>query len=256
MPEIEFVSTLDGSREKCLYLAPPIDAGPAPLLVGLHTWSFGRLNQVKEMGPRCAARGWSLILPEFRGSNLPSNPRAQQACASRLAMQDIVDALDAAVKLGGIDLNRVFLLGGSGGGHMALMMAAYAPERWSAVSAWAPIVDLAAWHAENPGYAPGVEACCNGAPNANPGTDREYHERSPIFHAARIACVNLSLHHGRHDRSVPFSHSWRMAKDIEALKPKRFFFEIFDGGHELRYDPAFAWFDALLKKPVEQKLTG
>ena len=256
MREIEVVSTLDGSKEKCLYLPPPAGAGPAPLLVGLHTWSFDRFNQVGEMQPRCAARGWGLILPEFRGSNLVTNPRARQACASRLAMQDIVDAVESVLNTGGMDPDRVFLLGGSGGGHMALMMAAYAPERWSAVSAWVPIVDLATWHAEKPGYAPGIAACCGGMPGSNPETDREYRERSPIFHADRIARVNLSLHHGRYDRSVPYSHSWRMAEALEALKPKRFFFDLFDGEHELRYDVAFAWFDTLLKKPVERKLTG
>lgn len=256
MAEIEVISTLDGSKEKCLYLAPPAGAKPAPLLVGLHTWSFDRFNQADKMGPRCSARGWALVLPEFRGANKADNPRARQACASRLAMQDVLDSVGAARARGGIDPERVFLLGGSGGGHMALMMAAYAPERWAAVSAWVPIVDLAAWHGENPGYAPGIEACCGGAPGAGPETDREYHARSPVFFAEKIAGVNLSLHHGRYDRSVPYSHSWRMAEAIEAFKPKRFFFEVFDGGHELRYDAAFAWFDELLKKPPETALSG
>ena len=91
MAEIEVISTLDGSKEKCLYLAPPAGAKPAPLLVGLHTWSFDRFNQADKMGPRCSARGWALVLPEFRGANKADNPRARQACASRLSMQDVLD---------------------------------------------------------------------------------------------------------------------------------------------------------------------
>jgi len=228
-----------------------------PLLVGLHTWSCDRFNQVGEMLPRCRERGWALILPEFRGPNLTGNPRAAQAGGSRLARQDIVDALDHALEGYPVDPARVFLLGGSGGGHMSLLMAAYAGERFAAISSWVPIADLAAWYGENPNYAAHVEACCGGPPGASAAVDREYRERSPLSHLEAMRAANLSVHHGRYDASVPYTHTWRLAQGLEAIGAERFFCDIFDGGHEIGYDAAFGWFEQCAGKAADgSQLTG
>jgi dipeptidyl aminopeptidase/acylaminoacyl peptidase len=201
-------------------------------------------------------RGWGLLLPEFRGPNLTVNPRATQACASPLAQQDVLDALEATIALGAVDTNRIFLLGASGGGHMALMMAANSPHRWLGVSSWVPITDLAAWHAQNPKYAPHIAACCGGPPGSNEAVDAQYHSRSPLFLAQQLAAANLSVHHGRFDASVPYSHTTDLAAEVEMHEPERFFYEIFDGGHEIRYDVAFRWFDALLSNRRQATATG
>jgi len=240
--EVRVRSSLDDSQEPCLVYGPENLAG-GPLLVGLHTWSCDRFNQIDEMLPRCRDRGWGLLLPEFRGPNRTTNPRARQAAGTRLARQDIVDALDWALAQGMADPRQVFLLGGSGGGHMALMMAAYAPRRFTAISAWVPITDLAAWHGQNPAYAEHVAACCGGVPRSSAPVDAEYRERSPLSHVEAMREANLAVHHGRWDASVPYTHTWRLAQAMEAVGAGRFFCEIFDGGHELRYDQAFAWFD-------------
>ena len=58
-----------------------------------------------------------------------------------------MDAIAYARSTTAVDARRIYLIGGSGGGHMALMMAQAAPELWAGVSAWVPISDLAAWHA-------------------------------------------------------------------------------------------------------------
>ena len=70
--EVEIQSTVDGSLEPSLVHCPE-GVESAPLLVGLHTWSCDRFNQVEEMLPRCRERGWALVLPEFRGRNLVGN---------------------------------------------------------------------------------------------------------------------------------------------------------------------------------------
>jgi hypothetical protein len=33
--------------------------------------------------------------------------------------------------------------------------------------------------------------------------------------------------------------------ELESHGAERFFFEIFDGGHDIHYDKAFSWFDRL-----------
>ena len=251
--EIVVNSSIDSSPEKSL-LHLPDTKEKIPLVVGLHTWSaewHHVIEQYNAFLPFCRERGWALLTPQFRGSNLDSNPRATQACGSRLAKQDIIDALDWTLKQCPIDEQNIFLLGGSGGGHMSLMMAAYAPARFRAISSWCPITDLAAWHAENKNYASHVEKCCGGKPGANPDVDREYRERSPLFHAAAMTGANLSIHHGRFDKSVPYAHTVKLAVELEKLGAKNLFFEIFDGSHELRHDIAFQWFDKLAKPDIK-----
>jgi len=255
--EITVLSTIDGSAEKCLLLTP-LGAENAPLVVGLHTWSHDRFNQLEQMKPYCAQRGWSLLLPEFRGPNLVSNSRATEACASEVAIQDVLDAVRHVGREPGFDQSALFLLGGSGGGHMALMLAARAPKLWTGVSSWVPITDLAAWHDENPHYAHHVEACCGGAPGASPEVARQYAARSPMSYLPQLAEATLSVHHGRFDPVVAYSHSWRLAVELERARAANFFFEIFSGGHDIHYHTAFSWFETLhgALAPDDEHLTG
>ncbi len=253
--EISVVSTLDGAEEKSL-LYYPADCENVPLLVGLHSWSFGRFNQQKNMLPLCRERQWALLLPEFRGPNLAANPRALETCGSVLARQDIVDAVDFV--LGGYSLapRKIMLLGGSGGGHMALMMAAYRPQLWAAVSAWCPITDLAAWHRQER-YVQHLEACCGGKPGDSAAVNQIYFDKSPVNYAADIARANIFVHHGRFDSSVPYSHTMELIAKVEACSPESFFFEIFTGKHELRLAPAIAWLETQIAgKETGAQITG
>ena len=99
---------------------------------------------------------------------------------------------------------------------MALLMAAYHPEKFSAVSAWVPISDLSSWHAFHtrdgkPGnYARMMEKALSGPPGSHPEVDAQYHERSPIHHLDRAVGLPLHIHAGIHDGytgSVPIDHS-------------------------------------------------
>ena len=259
--EIQVKSAHDGSIEPGLFYCPE---GPEKktLLVGLHTWSMDRFNQVEKMLPYCRERNWALLLPEFRGSNLPDrNKRVTSACASVAARQDVVDATEFVLSNYPVDPDRILLLGGSGGAHMALMMAAYKPELWFAVSSWCPITDLKTWfdyhRNRKTAYAASISACCGGVPGTSDEVDRQYFERSPINYIEGIArCRKVSVHHGRYDTSVPYAHTMNLFSLMEKHDPSNFFCEIFDGGHELDYKRAFEWFDKLLDKKDKSELTG
>ena len=91
---------------------------------------------------RSKTYGWAFINPDFRGPN-----RTPMACGSDAAVADIADAVGYAKRMANIDERRIYLLGGSGGGYMALVMAHRQPKgTGSAISSWVPITDLAAWY--------------------------------------------------------------------------------------------------------------
>ena len=57
LEEITCLSSIDGSPEPLLMYHPGGET-PVPLVVGLHTWSYDRYNQVDGMLPLCKERGW------------------------------------------------------------------------------------------------------------------------------------------------------------------------------------------------------
>lgn len=198
-------NTIDGADEPVWFLPNP-STEPAPLLVHLHSWS-ARLGEAA-LARDCAKRGWAFLSPNFRGPN-----NRPEACGSRVAIQDVLDAIAHARRTTKVDLRRIYLIGGSGGGHMALVMAQAAPELWAAVSAWVPITDLAAWHAfskqQGSRYHTMMEQACGGPPGT-PATDAEYRARSPLFHLARAKGVKIDLQVGirdGHEGSVPVSNA-------------------------------------------------
>ena len=210
-------SSLDGTMQPCWFWAPDkAKTESVPLIVGLHTWSYSyksKSNYVQTL-EYAKKRGWAFVGPNFRGPN--STP---PACGGDPAVQDIVDAVNYAKGRVKIDAKRVYIAGGSGGGHITLLMAGRHPEIWAGCVAFCPITDLARWHADSvlkhPGrssrYAQMMEGACGGAPSAKPD---EYRRRSPLtwLENAAKAGVPIYIATGIHDGwkgSVPVGHSFR-----------------------------------------------
>lgn len=226
--ELATASSIDGTLQPSrLWLPPPssqADApkgAPLPLVLHLHTWSAAHHHEQFLVGKRglvvgCEARGWAILVPNFRGRN-----NKPEACCSPLATADIYDALaTVAAELeadGGGGLGPVFIHGVSGGGHMGLHLLIDNPTRWAALSLWVPITDLARWHDEDEAADDGrywrdVEACCGGPPG--PGTEEEYCKRSPLWRLSSpsVAGVPVDLNAGvrdGHAGAVPIGHTLR-----------------------------------------------
>jgi len=253
MSQIMVESTLDHTMQPSAFWAADTTDGPKPLIVGLHTWSRDRFTEIKNMFPWAQKLGWHLLLPEFRGFNTPENPHPMEACGSQLAKQDILDAVEYVKAHHSVDTDNIFLVGGSGGGHMALLMAGYAPTFWRAVASFCPITDLEAWYHEkryNPEgakYADDIIACCGGEPG--PATYGEYRYRSPLTYAAEIARSNTSIWTGVFDPSVPSHHGYDM---FNAIYPQyndaHVFLHMFNGGHQMFLTWAEEWFLSQLKQ--------
>jgi pimeloyl-ACP methyl ester carboxylesterase len=279
---ISIRSSADGSAQAALYYDSGSDRRK-PLLVALHSWSFG-YNQATSIPYALWAvqNDWVFIHPDHRGRyNRP------EATASELAISDILDALDYALSNARVDPSRVYLAGFSGGAMTALVLAGRYPHLWTAVSAWVPIYNLGEWYAyivrNDPKrhYVRDISRSCGGPPWPGSSAAAECDRRSPSAYLENLrnSPLKIYLAAGIHDDLVPPDHSLRVFNTLvpeeERLpldgfelilsveEPKNDFnsqlFEeagapllfkkesdnvtltLFDGGHDLLFNPALYW---------------
>ena len=175
-------SSKDGAEQPCWFWAPEkAKSEPVPLVVTFHTWG-GDYKQVSHFGgvlDHARKVGWAMVGPNARGPNW-----TPPACGSDLVVSDVLDAVEYAKSHAKIDTSRIYMIGGSGGGHLTLLMAGRAPEVFAGAVAFCPITDLAQWWRERgaPGahaaaYAQNIVASCGGTPAEKP---EEYANRSPM----------------------------------------------------------------------------
>ncbi len=207
--EVRYRSDADKTEQPALFYSPGAKE-PRPLLVGLHTWSSDYKNGYDiPYAKWCVEQGWVFIHPNFRGPN-----RRPEACGSELMVKDISSAVEWAAKQAPVDRRRIYLVGTSGGGHAALLLAGRLPDLWAGVSAWVGISDLSAWHSEckkaKRKYWHDIEASCGGPPGKSAEVDREYSRRSPLTwlgdYRGPAIDINAGIRDG-HTGSVPISHS-------------------------------------------------
>lgn len=202
--EINYVSSADQSNQPAMFYAPDTGA-PVPLIVALHTWSGNyKQNYHMQIARWCMKNGWAYIHPDFRGPNI--HP---EATGSELVVKDIVSAVEYAKKTTKIDASSIYLVGTSGGGYTALVMAGHHPEIWAGVSAWVPISDLKAWYSQGRQRGDIVKSC-GGIPGQSDAVDEEYRKRSPLTYLANAKGLVLHINAGimdGHNGSVPISHA-------------------------------------------------
>jgi len=208
--KISVTSSIDGSNQPCYLILPDRylkQPALSPLLVSLHTWSGDVEQRNMPLEAEAERLGWIYLFPHFRGAN-----RHPDACGSRLAQQDILDAVEWACRKYQVDRRRIYLTGVSGGGHMTMLMVGRHPRTWAAASAWVGISDLGAWyhrHQES-NYGKMMRLCCGGAAGGNRLIDRQYRQRSPLTWLRHSLPVPLDIAAGVHDGhkgSVPVRHS-------------------------------------------------
>lgn len=215
MEHIVYWSEADNSMQPAL-IVPAAGEDPRPLAVCLHTWSYGlEERNAQDYVKACAERNWHFIYPLFRGPNW-----TPQACGSDLVVSDLECAVKYMKEHYAVDDSRIYLVGGSGGGHASLLMAGRHPEVWTAVSSWCPISDIAAWYAQTRdkkkdpsarGYDTHISEACGGDPTSCPEAAAQAKHRSPLTWLKNAAGnvildIGTGIHDG-HTGSVPVSHA-------------------------------------------------
>jgi pimeloyl-ACP methyl ester carboxylesterase len=210
MKTVKYPSTIDNTIQPAVVYVPEKATSDAvPLLVTLHSWSGDYTQPAKARADWVIKHDWALIAPNFRGPN--DKP---EACGSEFVVADIVAAVDYMKKRTNIDTERIYLIGGSGGGYGSMLLAGRHPEIWAGVSVWVGIADLKAWHTETKArklkYAKDIEKSCGGPPGTSTEVDEQYRIRSSNTWISKAVGVPLDINHGIHDGhtgSVPCSHS-------------------------------------------------
>lgn len=223
VPKVNVVrikSSVDGSSQAALWY----DSGssrPKPLLVVLHSWGASYEQNVDiPLAELAIANDWAFVHPDFRGPNL-----RPQATGSDLAIQDVVDAVAFARGRATIDETRVYAVGYSGGGMMAMLLAARHPDVFAAVASWGGIYDIPDWY-HHPGkkahYRKEIAASCGGAPRPGSSAEAQCKARSPSSQVARAAGrIPVLIAHGLRDTTVPPRHAVS-AYDVLAAPEDRF----------------------------------
>ena len=251
--EAETISSVDGSAQPIVVGHPQTvssgahDAEPLPLLVGVHSWSVNRLSSARQQAKVAADHGWLAVFPDFRGPNLTSNPHATEAGASLLAQRDIIDAVEHMKSHFPVDSSRIYIMGGSGGGHMSLMMACKYPDVWAAVSAWCPITCMRQWWEQQNSYSPHIEAVCGGKPGDSAQVDFEYLRRSPRSFIANCATIPVAIHHGQMDPTIFCPQTWQTFSLLADIPDHYVIFASDSTGHFADYVRGAAWLEGQIK---------
>jgi acylaminoacyl-peptidase len=205
----EFWSTtpVDGRRTQSWLIRPPgYDPSKTyPLILEIHGGPFANY------GPRFAAE---LQLYASAGYNvLFSNPRGSTSYGEEFGnlihhaypgrdFDDLMAAVDAAIARGGVDANRLFVTGGSGGGVLTAWIVG-STERFRAAAVQKPVINWTSF------------ALTADLPNvfykywfpAPPWEDHEsYWQRSPLSRVGNVKTPTMIVT-GEQDYRTPISES-------------------------------------------------
>lgn len=204
---VDIPSTIDKAIQKAYFYKTKATTAK-PLIVSLHTWS-GNYAQTDNLALLCSKKDVNYIHPDFRGANKTNN-----ACCSDLVLSDIDDAISYAIKNANVDVNKIYVVGVSGGGYATLSTFMKSRHRIKKFSAWASISDLAAWYNESSimknKYAKDIFDCTGSGTVFNVENAKQ---RSPLYMVTpieKLKDTELNIYVGIYDGlqgSVPITHS-------------------------------------------------
>lgn len=166
-----------------------------------------------------ASRGYVVLQPNFRGSAGFGWPfrMAGRGEWGRKMQTDLADGVDALVRMGAVDPERVCIVGASYGGYAALAGGAFDTDRYRCIAAIAGVSDLKRML----DYSRRLYGARHWIVDywqdelGEPASERDaLRAISPAFHAERFAAPVLLIH-GRDDTIVPLDQSRVMEKALK-----------------------------------------
>lgn len=209
--EIIYESVNSASYPKpltALVLTPDRIGNHTGAMLFTHGWGGNRFQHEDKMQAAVEAFDLVCVSVEFRQSGFDFDPVKGTGWdvpydAGFLQVFDVLNGLRRVLELyPGLDRGRLFHYGGSQGGHLALLGAAFAPRTFAWVYATSPVTHLGPEMQEWAGrtFAP-----------------HELRARDVEALADVIQCP-VHLEHGTADPTVPWeAHTGRLARRLEAL---------------------------------------
>jgi dipeptidyl aminopeptidase/acylaminoacyl peptidase len=201
-------SSFDGLEVEGLLALPRGDVnGPHPLVVLVHggptgawSWMFAPAAGLVQL---LASEGYATLLPNVRGS-VGWGPEFAEANLGDMGggdLQDILTGIDALVRDGIVDDERVAITGGSYGGFMS-SWAVTQSDRFAASMPFAVVTDWVSFHSTtNIGQFDRLYL------QADPyDAQGDYTRRSPVYYAHKCKTPTLILH-GEDDLCTPLSQA-------------------------------------------------
>jgi dipeptidyl aminopeptidase/acylaminoacyl peptidase len=219
------------------YLTLPVGVAPKnlPMVLLVHGGPWGRdfwgYNSVVQW---LANRGYAILQVNFRGST-GYGKKLLYAGNKQWGLkmhEDLIDAVDWAVKQGYADPKRIAIMGGSYGGYAALAGATFTPEKFScAIDIVAPS-NLKTLISSIPPYWKAIRSIFDSRMgNVDDPKDAELIQNaSPLFKADKIVRP-LLIGHGANDPRVNQKESGQIVEAIEKNKGKVTYVLYSDEGH-------------------------
>ena len=223
--------------EGILELPPGHDPkkGPLPTVVMLHGgptaaakmrlrfWGYGRVF--------LPAKGYALLMPNYRGSTGYGDEFLRELIGRKndVDVTDVLTGVDALVKKGVADPQRLAVMGWSNGGYLTNCVITKT-NRFKAASSGAGVVDVAMqWAIEDtPGHVVNYQ---KGLPWEQVETMRK---ASPLYDAGKIRTPTL-IHVGENDPRCPPAHSRALHRAMHHYLKKAVELVVYPGaGHSLR----------------------
>ena len=181
--------------------------GPLPLVVDVHggptgswTWQFAPAVGYPQL---YASEGVATLLPNVRGS-VGWGPDFAEANLGDMGggdLQDILTGIDALVRDGIVDRERVGISGGSYGGFMSCW-AVTQSDRFACALPFAVVTDWVSFH-----FTTNIGQFDRLYLQADPlDPEGDYTKRSPIYHAAKCKTPTLIVH-GEDDLCTPLGQA-------------------------------------------------
>jgi dipeptidyl aminopeptidase/acylaminoacyl peptidase len=168
-----------------------------------------------------ASRGYAVLQPNFRGSTGYGSEWfevGRGGWGDGVMQTDVIDGVDALVRSGIADRDRVCIVGASYGGYAALAGATLAPDKFKCAVSVAGVSDLLLMLDQTARSSGGSESAASDWWRLSIGdrrNDRERLRRISPAEQAHAATAPILMLHGEHDTVVPIQQSQRMAERLQ-----------------------------------------
>ncbi len=264
----EVVKTRDGLDLVCYLTLPPGSAAggkarpgsPVPMVLDVHGGPWGRdtwgLNPMHQL---LANRGYAVLSVNFRGST-GFGKRFLNAGNREWAAKmhdDLIDAVDWAVRDKVAQPDKVAILGGSYGGYATLVGLTFTPEKFACgVDIVGPSNLVTLLKTIPPYWAPMMQVFRDRVGDVTTEAGRKFlEERSPLTHVTQIRRP-LLIGQGANDPRVKQAESDQIVKAMEERKIPVTYVLFPDEGHGFARPPNRLAFNAVAEAFLARHLGG